>query len=657
MGAGAGCALSAVVEHSDAKDLGNVLQALPSKCQERLARALAEFETTQAIEECSTRASHLPARDFDTLEGTWEYGGSRYRLRRDAGTWFFNEDMFEGEGSIEGDWLVIPLYKNQGCIRIKPGTSGVVAMSQFKGAGSLAEWEEPMFAAKQGSIVDGAKLLTIDVTNILSPDGDMIGHAARDVLLVASGELDRSGSYPMVPVRPFGKVNFCNVKLQESDDDASRVGIMNPVAAGKAPRKYSSLASIRDALKGGDTVLVRGTWLRKLSMEAGVLPRRQELPPEAIWDYAELLKLVAERKVQLVALSYCWLSPGHPDPHGHQLQTVGRIIGQRLDEITMPLDDLAFFIDWCSLYQRPRTAQEDAAFGRGLGAVNVWYAHEETMVWLLTKVPSGVVPYNLRGWPTFEKALSGMLTDSVKLLDIGQCDDNCAVWFTSSEVARIVRTPPLVPTAFAAELSAKTFTNNADHGFVEKKYADTFSEVMGSAQHLLFAGLRWSPDQICRVAEALAYSPELVVLTLDRNNVGRAGALALAKSLPTCTKLKVIILNSTSLDDESVIALAPVLSCSPVLEAIELTDNEIGPAGITALARGIRHCTSLGSLYIGENPIGDEGAFALAEVIPFCTSMRYLDLQDAGLGQAAQKTLREAWVMDARAPSHAGLLL
>jgi hypothetical protein len=51
-----------------------------------------------------------------------------------------------------------------------------------------------------------------------------------------------------------------------------------------------------------------------------VLPRRQDLPSEAIfagpvWD-----------KVRVVAVSYTWASAEHPDPFGERLRDVARVV-------------------------------------------------------------------------------------------------------------------------------------------------------------------------------------------------------------------------------------------------------------------------------------------------------------------------------------------
>ncbi|CAK9111738.1 Hypothetical protein SCF082_LOCUS51829 [Durusdinium trenchii] len=56
--------------------------------------------------------------------------------------------------------------------------------------------------------------------------------------------------------------------------------------------KYSEVGSLPDPQVTGEgeapVVLLRGTWLCKLAAANGRLPKRQDLPAEAIWDVEDL---------------------------------------------------------------------------------------------------------------------------------------------------------------------------------------------------------------------------------------------------------------------------------------------------------------------------------------------------------------------------------
>ena len=75
------------------------------------------------------------------------------------------------------------------------------------------------------------------------------------------------------------------------------------------------------------------------------------------------------------------------------MRNLAEAIRLRMDEERLPLDDMAMFLDWCSIFQKARTDAEDVICKCSLRAVNVQYAHACIMVWLLTQVPHDVIAY------------------------------------------------------------------------------------------------------------------------------------------------------------------------------------------------------------------------------------------------------------------------
>ena len=76
---------------------------------------------------------------------------------------------------------------------------------------------------------------------------------------------------------------------------------------------------------------------------------------------------------------------------------------------TMEGVDFGIFIDFSSIWQKERTSEQDASFGRALSSMDLLYAHQETVVWRLTRLLDGyedVKPYDARGWPFFETSAS-----------------------------------------------------------------------------------------------------------------------------------------------------------------------------------------------------------------------------------------------------------
>ena len=85
--------------------------------------------------------------------------------------------------------------------------------------------------------------------------------------------------------------------------------------------------------------LLRLSWLLQQARRRAVLPRRQELPEEAFLSEAEVRALprghvgkafetcgwwmtdhLADKPLRIIAISYGWLTPEHPDPDGEQLR-------------------------------------------------------------------------------------------------------------------------------------------------------------------------------------------------------------------------------------------------------------------------------------------------------------------------------------------------
>ena len=199
-----------------------------------------------------------------------------------------------------------------------------------------------------------------------------------------------------------------------------------------------------------DFVFVKASHLLALAAEpGGKFLRRQDLPDAAIADASTIeqwaaevehsVKLRAEYPAEeelqrgmrfppFVIISYAWLNAMHPDPEGKQLREVlapaiewymserARYVsgdayavkhssakeGARLPAaFTAEGVDFGIFLDYSSIWQKERTEVQTASFGRALGSMDVLYAHQETVVWRLTRLLEGyegTTPYNGRGW-------------------------------------------------------------------------------------------------------------------------------------------------------------------------------------------------------------------------------------------------------------------
>ena len=169
---------------------------------------------------------------------------------------------------------------------------------------------------------------------------------------------------------------------------------------------YTTLHALNAALANGSTALIRADYLVKLAEEGGVLGHRSQLPAEAIyegpvWQYMGYDGCY--HGVVIVALSYMWGGPDHPDPKGEQLRDVAKFLKWLQSTGRYGNCTIAVFWDWASLYQdKPhgsRTAVQTASFKVGLPNVNLWYCHIWTITLMNQKKPEGrVFGYTESGW-------------------------------------------------------------------------------------------------------------------------------------------------------------------------------------------------------------------------------------------------------------------
>ncbi|MEM7648173.1 MAG: hypothetical protein AAF283_03285, partial [Cyanobacteria bacterium P01_A01_bin.70] len=141
------------------------------------------------------------------------------------------------------------------------------------------------------------------------------------------------------------------------------------------------------------------------------------LPPEALVCADELRRIYEGRSMfacfPIIAVSHCWRTQAHPDPEG----VTTRVLQEQLEKVWDrfakydEFSDVGLFFDWCSLWQSPRTPEQLKSFKRALPAINLWYAHSHTFVWLVTDalVPHAdgrALGYADKGWTMFEAALA-----------------------------------------------------------------------------------------------------------------------------------------------------------------------------------------------------------------------------------------------------------
>ncbi|CAE7572113.1 Nlrc5 [Symbiodinium natans] len=427
---------------------------------------------------------------------------------------------------------------------------------------------------------------------------------------------------------------------------------------------YTSCADLAKSLCEGDAVLVWGSWLADLarSKRGAVLPRRQQLPPEAICNAADV-----GGGIPLLAVSYCWATAAHADPEGQQLRILGQLLdlwlsansahqsqslhspatcsqdealrdeeSKRLQATTSSLQrkDCAVLLDWCSCYQEPRFADERRSAERFLQQVGRWFAHEHTMVWMLTNSPIGAEPYSLRGWPTFERAVSLLPAGNKNVLDIGRLSlETLRVldWPSVLQTCQAKRPPPMTPLEFQAQLKRKHVSWSLDRDLLEALYQEVYEDLIAGAVEMPLARLDWGDVEMGQLYGTLSSCTQLQRLDLARNHIGDAGAEKLAETMLNSPRLLQSLvfldLSDNEIGDLGLCSLAGALPSLADIQSLDLDRNFIGDLGVCGLATALPR-TGLRRLVLRGNEIGDGGAGELALAMPRCSNLQLVDLSE-----------------------------
>jgi len=420
--------------------------------------------------------------------------------------------------------------------------------------------------------------------------------------------------------------------------------------------------SIADALESGDVALIRGSWLLDHAHTGKPLPRRQDLPKGALWESTDLFvrqpagqreqeKLAAEpgiaheggwlralgtRGVELVALSYCWATPEHPDPDAEQLQLLLRAVYLHMANIHDDLrKDMALFIDWCSLYQEPRTASEEASYQRALKCSSLWYAHQGITLWILPTLPQSDPlmqrNYHERAWPCFERALSELIKGPESVLDLSTIrargGSRGPVHQNRQDPGSLWRRPPMNPKLFRQVLLRKKLTKESDRRLLIELYTQTFAEVMGGIDSLSYVDLDWEDGQVEQLSVAMAWCRKLTSLTIKCN--GFEDLTSLAEALPSLPCLRKLQLSENHINDVGPLGLA--LKNDASLECLHLDGNVI--QNVTELAKGLSENKTLRTLGLEDNRLLNVSA--LGDMLATNTGLQRLALEQNKIGDTS----------------------
>ena len=225
----------------------------------------------------------------------------------------------------------------------------------------------------------------------------------------------------------------------------------------------------------------------------------------------------------VICVSYCWETPEHPDPFGRTLVKIAKVIRKLKTHSEARGKKFAVFLDWTALPQKvngqERNAEDKAAFDEALSCMQVWYAHMLTTVLLLTGKQEGVsLSYQDRGWPTFERLVSMILTPKTinvwpMIVDVGAMPDDGKTMPEDGYCKRLV---PMTVDRFAETMRKKKFTNNADVEVVIGLYKKTVESVLGAAPQLkMLYNKHWGDAEMGELVEVLPLCAEATRLDIQ----------------------------------------------------------------------------------------------------------------------------------------------
>jgi len=445
-------------------------------------------------------------------------------------------------------------------------------------------------------------------------------------------------------------------------------------------------------------------WVR--TKECGCMRRRQDLPARAFVSLADLQQarcpvVYGKGALPVVAVSYPWLQPDHPDPRGDTLTLLAYALASLLNhfpymnDFNVKLQDielLGVFIDFMSLHQKGagigRTGSEQRLFDLALESLAELYSHPGTMIFKVSRLPEGYpdgftfpqdctpnkADYYQRGWCHCESSVAGLTKASMFVLDIGKItaapenesievldQDKLAAATTGGlpskpqaltswkQAAQADRAGPMLPEDFAASLEHKSFTSKkADCSRVAAIYMAAFVARFAEAAELHYNTLQWDVADAQALARVLACgaAPLLKKLEMWNTGIGAAGMSALAAALPAgAAQLEVLNVNQNDIGDAGASALAEALSsgAAPLLRELIMNQNGIEDAGASAVAEALSSgaAPQLKQLQMRDNRIGDAGAIALAEALSsrVAPQVMTLSIQRNTFGEAGREAL------------------
>ncbi|CAE7462159.1 NLRC3 [Symbiodinium natans] len=281
-------------------------------------------------------------------------------------------------------------------------------------------------------------------------------------------------------------------------------------------------------------------------------------------------------------------------------------------------------------------------FADSLHHVPIFFAHKKTQVWVLTVTPETctlpedlavtatedlpVLPYDVRGWPNFERNVAELLAceggagQSILLIDEEALEQllrpEKMAWPEVLDAFKANQEPPKVPNVFCDLLATKTFSVPGDLKMLQDAYTVVYEETMHTMRNLVYCDLGWGDAAAADLSLAVQACHLLVNIELEGNGVADEGCRVLFEAFAACGSLAQITLRSNRVGDVGAKHIAAQLPRCGSLEELDLSFNKIANAGaedfIHMLEGGVH--PSLKEVRLNNNLVGSSFRIRLASV-------------------------------------------
>ena len=192
-------------------------------------------------------------------------------------------------------------------------------------------------------------------------------------------------------------------------------------------------------------------------------------------------------------------------------------------------------------YEMSRSEKEKESFTKALHeTMDLWYAHQGTTVYMLTKLPEGStrkIGYDGSGWTTYERRSAEQIK-KVYLYDAG--------WklvldlgVSEGEDAAKARNWPIGPDDFDKLIKSKKFTNGADQGAVMALFRKMSINQLGGIKMLDFTGIsKPTVQDVEQLGRCLNLCRNLDLLDLNGVGLTAETAKALFSTLTNDARFK-----------------------------------------------------------------------------------------------------------------------